>query len=98
MAAVECPICHGSRWKSIEIDGVEQVVRCDCWRTSLVDGLLRDARIQPRYERCDLSTFEPDTDTRRSAYRKAMRFIGSPPMRLVRGASPTSSSAPRWRR
>ncbi len=80
MAAVECPICHGSRWKSIEVDGVERVVRCDCWRASLVDGLLREARIQSRYERCDLSTFEPDTDTRRSAYRKAMRFVEAFPV------------------
>jgi len=77
---VECPICHGSRWKSVEIDGVERVVRCDCWRASMVDGLLRDARIQPRYDRCDLATFEPDTDTRRNAYRKAMRFVDAFPV------------------
>ena len=80
MTAVECPICHGSRWKSVDVDGVEQVVRCDCWRASMVEGLLRDARIQPRYERCDLSTFEPDTDTRRSAYRKAVRFVDAFPV------------------
>src|SRR5262245_46241450 len=80
MTAVECPICHGSRWKSVEVDGVERVVRCDCWRTTLVEGLLRDARIQQRYERCDLATFEMDTDTRRSAYRKAERFIDQFPV------------------
>jgi DNA replication protein DnaC len=80
MTAVECPICHGSRWKSVEVDGVERVVRCDCWRSALVEGLLRDARIQPRYERCDLSTFEPDTDTRRDAYKRALRFVEAFPV------------------
>ncbi len=80
MAAVECPICHGSRWKSVEVDGVERVVRCDCWRSALIDGLLREARIQPRYERCDLATFEPDTDSRRNAYRKALKFVEAFPV------------------
>ena len=80
MAAVECPICHGSRWKSVDIDGVERVVRCDCWRSDLVSSFLKDARIPARYERQDLSTFERDTDSRREAYRVAARFADAFPV------------------
>jgi DNA replication protein DnaC len=32
-------------------------VRCDCWRSGLTSRLLDDARIPPRYRRCDLDTF-----------------------------------------
>ncbi len=80
MAAVECPICHGSRWKSVDVDGVERVVRCDCWRSDLVSSFLKDARIPVRYERQDLSTFERDTDSRREAYRVAARFAEAFPV------------------
>ncbi|MGH9661043.1 MAG: ATP-binding protein, partial [Bryobacteraceae bacterium] len=44
-------------------------------RADLVQSFLRDARIPPRYARQDLSTFEPDTDSRREAIRLAKRFI-----------------------
>ena len=31
--------------------------RCDCWREGLTARLLDEARIPPRYRRCDLDTF-----------------------------------------
>ena len=33
------------------------MVRCDCWREGLTARLLDEARIPPRYGRCDLSAF-----------------------------------------
>ena len=70
-----CPICHDTRWKSIVTDGVERVVRCDCWREELASRLLKDARIPARFARSELDTFEPDTDSQREALRKARSFV-----------------------
>lgn len=30
-----CPDCHGSRWKTVEINGVPRESRCDCWTAAL---------------------------------------------------------------
>jgi DNA replication protein DnaC len=72
---MDCEICHGSRWKSVIVDGVERLVRCDCWRGAMVERLLQDARVPTRYVRCELSTFEHDMNTQREAYRRATRFV-----------------------
>lgn len=77
---MDCPICHGSRWKSVEIDGVERVTRCDCWRSAAVDQLMQAARVPARYARCELSTFEHDMDTQREAFRRATRFVDAFPV------------------
>jgi DNA replication protein DnaC len=52
-----CPICEGTGWKTVEADGVRRVTRCECWRESLSDRLVADARIPPRYQRCELENF-----------------------------------------
>jgi DNA replication protein DnaC len=52
-----CAICDDTGWKAVESDGVRRVVRCDCWREGLAARLMDDARIPPRYRRCDLDTF-----------------------------------------
>ena len=52
-----CPLCDGTGWKPVEIDGVQRVTRCDCWRAKVGDTLLADARIPRRYQHCDLGTF-----------------------------------------
>ena len=39
------------------MEGVQQVVRCDCWREALSGKLLDDARIPPRYRKCSLDGF-----------------------------------------
>ncbi|HEX6976261.1 MAG TPA: ATP-binding protein [Vicinamibacterales bacterium] len=38
-------------------DGIRRVERCDCWREGLTSRLMDEARIPPRYRRCDLDTF-----------------------------------------
>jgi DNA replication protein DnaC len=75
-----CAICNDTRWKSVIEDGVERVVRCDCWRTAVVDRLMREARVPQRYMRCELATFEPDTDSQREAYRLARTFVDAFPI------------------
>jgi DNA replication protein DnaC len=52
-----CAICDDTGWKSLTVDGVNRVVRCDCWREGQTARLLDDARIPPRYRDCDLDTF-----------------------------------------
>jgi DNA replication protein DnaC len=54
---VPCEICDDTGWKTIEVDGVERVTRCDCVRESLSARLLSDARIPRRYQHCDLQNF-----------------------------------------
>lgn len=77
---VECAVCDGSQWKRVDVDGVEQVVRCDCWRQSLTDRLMADARVPSRFARCDLSNFEHDMDSQREAWRKAQAFVEAFPV------------------
>ena len=72
---MDCEICHGSRWKSVTVDGVERLMRCDCWRGAVVEKLLKDARVPTRYARCELATFEHDMNTQREAWRRATRFV-----------------------
>jgi DNA replication protein DnaC len=55
---VTCTICNGSGWKLVEQAGRSAVARCDCWRETLVEKLLSDARIQARYRHCDFDQFK----------------------------------------
>lgn len=77
---MSCPTCHDTHWKSVDVDGVERVVRCDCWRQDLVGRLLSEARIPPRFVRASLATFEHDMDTQRAAWRKATAFVEAFPV------------------
>jgi DNA replication protein DnaC len=52
-----CARCSGTGWRPIDRDGVRRVERCDCWREALSAKLIADARIPPRYARCDLDNF-----------------------------------------
>lgn len=78
--AMPCPLCHDTRWKSVEKNGVESVVRCDCWRDELSARLMHEARIPPRFARAELETFEPDTDSQREALRRARAFVDQFPV------------------
>ena len=52
-----CPLCDDTGWKPVEQHGVRRVERCDCWREGLTVRLLEQARVPPRYRKCDLDTF-----------------------------------------
>jgi DNA replication protein DnaC len=75
-----CPSCNDTFWKPVVVDGVERVVRCDCWRADLTARLLADARIPPRFARAELENFEHDMDTQRAAWRKATAFVDAFPV------------------
>jgi DNA replication protein DnaC len=54
---MSCSLCNGTGWKHVDHDGRTAVTRCDCWRATLADKLLEDARIPRRYQHCDLDHF-----------------------------------------
>lgn len=75
-----CPRCDGTGWRSIERDGVRRVERCECWKSSVTARLLEEARIPPRYARCDLDNFVLYQNERLlSAVAQARRFADAFP-------------------
>jgi DNA replication protein DnaC len=53
-----CSLCDDTGWKPVTADGVRRVVRCDCWQSEHMKRLFDEARIPPRYRRCDFDTFQ----------------------------------------
>jgi DNA replication protein DnaC len=58
MAQKNCPQCDGTGWKPVEVDGVRRVAPCDCQNVEQAVLLLKQARIPPRYEHCELANFD----------------------------------------
>jgi DNA replication protein DnaC len=52
-----CARCEDTGWRAVERDGARRVERCDCWRDAVTSRLLADARVPPRYGRCDFDNF-----------------------------------------
>jgi len=52
-----CILCDDTGWKPVEINGARRVERCDCWREGMTARMLEEARIPPRYRRCEIETF-----------------------------------------
>lgn len=53
-----CAECGGTTWRHVQdAAGVTRVERCVCWRDNVTAKLVEDARIPPRYVRCDLDNF-----------------------------------------
>jgi DNA replication protein DnaC len=58
-----CPHCDGSGWRPIEdANGARRVVRCDCVAAGRGEKLRARARIPARYEHCDFSSFETESE------------------------------------
>ena len=75
-----CPICGGTNWRPVERDGVRRVERCDCWRETFASKVLADARIPPRYARCDLENFVVyPNDRLQDTLHRARRFADEYP-------------------
>jgi DNA replication protein DnaC len=66
-----CPLCDDTGWKPIEIDGVRQVTRCDCWRDRVGQERLADANIPKRYQHCTLANFTAYNESLENAVAKA---------------------------
>ena len=58
MPQKNCPQCEGTGWKPIEMQGVRAVAPCDCQNLEQATLLLKQARIPPRYEHCELANFD----------------------------------------
>ena len=76
-----CTSCHGTGWRSREVEGVERVERCECWRRQVTLDLLQDANIPARYQKCDFRTFVtyPNEQLLR-AVKKAEEFAAAFPV------------------
>jgi DNA replication protein DnaC len=72
---MDCERCDDTGWKSVTVDGIRRVVRCDCWREGATARLLDEARIPPRYRTCELDTFVTYPNEKLiTAVRRAARF------------------------
>ena len=72
-----CPICGGTGWQEVAGSAVREVVRCECRRKGRPERLLSAAKIPPRYEHCELSTFRYDPeDPEDSKLVKAANWAG----------------------
>ena len=58
MPQKDCPQCDGTGWKAVEVNGVRRLAPCDCQNLDRSALLLRQARIPPRYEHCELANFD----------------------------------------
>jgi DNA replication protein DnaC len=75
-----CERCDDTGWKSVNVDGVRRVERCDCWRDALNQRLLEDARIPPRYRGCSFDNFKVYPNERlTNAIGRVRRFAESFP-------------------
>ena len=75
-----CPICDDTGWKTIEVDGVSRVTRCECWHQRSFESLLKQARVPRRYIHCELSNFDAHYDSQRDALRRATRLVDQFPV------------------
>jgi DNA replication protein DnaC len=78
---MNCTICNNTGWCSSEVNGVELVERCECWRRQVASNLIKDANIPARYRKCDFSTLVtyPNEQLLR-AVKKAEDFSSSFPV------------------
>ena len=58
MPQKDCPQCDGTGWKPVEVNGIRRVTPCDCQNLERSALLLKQARIPPRYEHCELANFD----------------------------------------
>ena len=75
-----CARCEGTGWRFVDRDGTRRVERCECWRDQVAAALVSDARVPPRYSRCDLDNFLLYPNERlTSAIAQARRFADAFP-------------------
>ena len=80
-----CPICNDTGWKSVR-DGVNhRVTRCNCANATRTKYLIEQAKFPPRYEDCDLASYDTDGAQRGLAVAKmaAEKFIANYPLDKV---------------
>jgi DNA replication protein DnaC len=76
-----CPLCDDTGWKTVESASGRGVERCDCWRQAVSARLVDDARIPPRYQKCDVENIVLyANDGLERAVAAARRFAASFPI------------------
>ena len=75
-----CAICDDTTWKTITVDGISRVTRCDCVRESASARLLADARIPRRYQHCDFANYTAYNEQLTKALQHATRLADSFPV------------------
>ena len=75
-----CSICDDTGWKSVEVNGVARVTRCDCLRESAASRLLAEARIPRRYQHCDLTNYTAYNEHLTRALQHARRLAADFPV------------------
>ena len=75
-----CSICDDTTWKTIEVDGIARVTRCDCLRASAAARLLAEARIPRRYQHCDFDNYAAYNEHLTKAQQYARRLAESFPV------------------
>jgi DNA replication protein DnaC len=75
---VACALCDDTGWKSIEVDGVQRVTRCDCVRATAGERLFAETLIPKRYQHCTFANYLAYNETLKKAFdyctRLAERF------------------------
>jgi DNA replication protein DnaC len=78
---MSCARCDDTGWRPVDANGVRRVERCACWQDSLTAKLVSDARVPPRYARCDLDNFVVYPNERlMTAVAQARRFAAAFPV------------------
>jgi len=77
---MSCPVCDGTGWKLVDVDGVRRATRCDCWREQLTSRLVTDARIPRRYQHCDFGNFRAYNESLRKAKARAVKLAEAFPV------------------
>jgi DNA replication protein DnaC len=72
---VPCEICDDTTWKTISVDGISRVTRCECWLGKVRERSLSSSGIPHKYRHCSLANFETHYDSFRAAHAKAQRFV-----------------------
>ena len=76
-----CSFCNGTGWRAHEVDGVERVARCECWRQQVSLDLLKDANIPARYAKCDFSNFVTyQNEQLLRVFKKGQEFVAAFPV------------------
>ena len=70
-----CAICGGTGWRSVARGKERVVVRCECRVKGRTERLLAAAKIPPRYEHCELNTFQYDQDDTEQKSIAAAKFL-----------------------
>ena len=68
----DCPHCDGTAWKPVICDGIEAVVRCDCFQRDRQEALPTRAQIPGQFSNADFDNFSPGSPRENSIAHEAL--------------------------